>query len=114
MPNKTFKNYRFSFVVYLIVEGYEWQIVDFEAVGHESNATTFVVEMCDHNHFVAELEKTLRQLIDMAFDSAHVRIEKVRDHAIYACILINSGMNLLNNLFLTISNEAAFFQCWPF
>ena len=65
----------------LVVERRHWQIVDFEAVGHEPHADPLVVVVRHDDHFVAELEQTLGQLEDVALHTAHIRVEEVRDHA---------------------------------
>ena len=52
-----------------------------EAGGEVPDPSAVAVCVGDHHHFVAKLEETLRQLVDVALHPAHVGVEEVGHHA---------------------------------
>lgn len=65
----------------LVVHDSQRQIVNFEAIGEVTDALSISISMGDSYDFVSPLNEALRELVNVAFHTSHVWVEKVRHHA---------------------------------
>lgn len=65
----------------LVVHDSQRQIINFEAIGEITDALSISISMGDNYNLVPSLNEALRELVNVAFHTSHVWIEKVRHHA---------------------------------
>lgn len=65
----------------LVVHDSERQVINFEAIGEVTDALSISVRMGDDYDLVPPLDEALRELVNVAFHTSHVGVEKVRHHA---------------------------------
>lgn len=65
----------------LVVHDFQRQIVNFEAIGEVTDALSISISMGDSYDLVPPLNEALRELVNVAFHTSHVWVEKVRNHA---------------------------------
>lgn len=65
----------------LVVHDSERQIINFEAIGEVTDALSISISMGDNYDLVPPLNEALRELVNVAFHTSHVWVEKVRHHA---------------------------------
>ena len=57
------------------------KVIDFEAFSELTDAFSISISMGDNYDFVSSFNQALRELVNVAFHAAHIRVEKVRHHA---------------------------------
>lgn len=69
----------------LVVHDSERQIINFEAIGEVTDALSISISMGDNYDLVPPLNEALRKLVNVAFHTSGVWVEKVRHHTYFMC-----------------------------
>lgn len=65
----------------LVVHDFQRQVIDFEAISEVTDAFSISISMGDNYDFVPSFNQALRELVNVAFHTSHIWVEKVRHHA---------------------------------
>lgn len=64
----------------LLIDHQERDVVDLEPIGHPSDPCSVPICMSDDDNLMSPLNQPLGQVVQVRFNSTHIREEKVRDH----------------------------------
>lgn len=65
----------------LVVHHLQRQVVDLQSIGQVPDSPPTAIGVGGNYNFMSLFNKALRKLINVAFNSSHIGIEKVRHHA---------------------------------
>lgn len=65
----------------LAVHDFQRQVIDFEAISEVTDAFLISISMGNNYDLVPSFSEALRELVNVAFHTSHIWVEKVRHHA---------------------------------
>lgn len=75
----------------LVVHDFQRQVIDFEAISEVTDTFPSFISVGNNYDLVPSFNQALRELVNVAFHTSHIWVEKVRHHAYTMSTGLRSG-----------------------